>query len=129
MLVAPTSSAGRNLPRLSNTIRFVMGPSGAVVNRILAAFGASGPRTCDVCAAWPRKPGNATYDGVVPETITVPGFARASANCAVAMYERVLALDVLFRYVTPDHTEPIKKAPVRTNAPAASGADRGSAAR
>src|SRR5215470_17027947 len=96
-LVAPTSSAGRNLPRLSNIIRFVMTPAGAVTNRIPADFGASGPRTRDVCATGARNPAYITYCGVPAETITVPGFACASADRAVAMYERVFALDVSFR--------------------------------
>jgi hypothetical protein len=41
------------------------------------------------------------------------------------MYERVLALDVLLRYVTPDQIEPTRNAPVRANALTASGTDRG----
>src|SRR5262249_39677955 len=84
-LVAPTSSAGRSLPWPSNIIRLVKTPSGVVTNRILAPFGTSGPRMRDVCAAGPRKPAKAPDAGATPETITVPGFARASADRAVAM--------------------------------------------
>src|SRR5262245_54622414 len=84
-LVAPTSSAGRSLPWLSNIIRFVMAPAGAVTNRTPAGPRASGPRTLDVWAASPRNPANITDPGVPLETMTVPGLARASADPAVAM--------------------------------------------
>src|SRR5260370_1595621 len=96
-LDAPTSSAGRNLPRLSNIIRLVTAPSGTVTNRIPARPGASGPRTCDVCVTEPRNPAYITYHGVGADTITGPGLALASADPAVSLYERVLALDVLLR--------------------------------
>ncbi len=94
-LEAPTSSAGRNLPWLSNIIRFVTAPVGTVTKRIPARSGASGPRTCDVCVTGPWNPAYITYHGVGADRITVPGLALASADRAVSMYERVLALDVL----------------------------------
>src|SRR5580704_2945983 len=96
-LDAPMSSAGRNLPWLSNIIRFVMAPLGTVTKRIPARSGASGPSTCDVCVTDPRNPAYITYHGVGADRITVPGLALASAVRAVSMYERVLSLDVLLR--------------------------------
>jgi hypothetical protein len=38
-----------------------------------------------------------TYQGTGADKITVPGLARASADRAVPIYERVLALEVLAR--------------------------------
>src|SRR5262249_51636883 len=96
-LDASTSRAGRNLPRLSNIIRFVTAPLGTVTNRIPARSGASGPRTVDVCVTEPWNPAYITHHGVGADRITVPGLALASADRAVLMYERVLALDVLRR--------------------------------
>jgi hypothetical protein len=96
-LDAPTSRAGRNLPRLSNIISLVAAPLGTVTNRIPARSGASGPRTYDVCVTEPRNPAYITYHGVGADTITVPGLALSSADRAASMYERVLALDVLLR--------------------------------